>query len=192
MSRTSDYDSSISRANSFTGQAESSRCLFFWNNCRFPRPCLTAAVIFPHTKWLPKNHRLSWHCRFNKHLFVQWRVRGGDRSLIHHGQECTCKYAHAHGNSMHTFSKKIIDFGEKWPGRATGNRDFFWLGLMIPWMTLLILRGYNHFANQQRFPLQHKWCTAEKSRQSNVWGVVILPHLTTTYANLWQWSGNNS
>ena len=39
--------SSVGRANSFTAPAESS-------NCRFPRPGLVAAIIFPHTKWLPK------------------------------------------------------------------------------------------------------------------------------------------
>ena len=27
---------------------------FSSSNCRFPRPCLVAAIIFPHTKWLPK------------------------------------------------------------------------------------------------------------------------------------------
>ena len=47
MSRTSDHDSSVSRANNFTAQAESSKY-------HFPRPCLVAAIIFPHTKWLPK------------------------------------------------------------------------------------------------------------------------------------------
>ena len=41
---------SVSRANSFTAQAVSSKCHF----CRFPRPSLVAAIIFPHTKWLPK------------------------------------------------------------------------------------------------------------------------------------------
>ena len=30
----------------------------------FKFPCLVAAIIFPHTKWLPKNHGLSWFCRF--------------------------------------------------------------------------------------------------------------------------------
>ena len=39
--------SSVSRANRFTAQTESSKC-------RFPRLCLAAAIIFPHTKWLPK------------------------------------------------------------------------------------------------------------------------------------------
>ena len=39
--------SSVSRGNSCTAPAES-------NNCRFPRPGLVAAIIFPHTKWLPK------------------------------------------------------------------------------------------------------------------------------------------
>ena len=39
--------SSVSRANSLTAPAESS-------NCRFPRPCLVAAIIFPHSKWLSK------------------------------------------------------------------------------------------------------------------------------------------
>ena len=47
MSRTSDHDSSVSRANNFTAQAESSKY-------RFPRPWLVAAISFPHTKWLPK------------------------------------------------------------------------------------------------------------------------------------------
>ena len=47
MSRTSDHGSSSSRANNFTAQAESSKY-------RFPRPYLVAAIIFPHTKWLPK------------------------------------------------------------------------------------------------------------------------------------------
>ena len=37
----------VSRANSFTAQAVSS-------NCCFPRPSLVAAIVFPHTKWLPK------------------------------------------------------------------------------------------------------------------------------------------
>ena len=27
---------------------------FSSSNCRFPRPCRVAAIIFPHTKWLPK------------------------------------------------------------------------------------------------------------------------------------------
>ena len=27
---------------------------FSSSNCRFPRPSLVAAIIFPHTKWLPK------------------------------------------------------------------------------------------------------------------------------------------
>ena len=27
---------------------------FSSSNCRFPRPCLVAAIIFSHTKWLPK------------------------------------------------------------------------------------------------------------------------------------------
>ena len=27
---------------------------FSSSNCCFPRPCLVAAIIFPHTKWLPK------------------------------------------------------------------------------------------------------------------------------------------
>ena len=32
---------------------------------------------------------------------------------------------------MHAYiSKKILDFGENWPGRATRNKDFFWLGLI--------------------------------------------------------------
>ena len=26
---------------------------FSLSNCRFPQPCLVAAIIFPHTKWLP-------------------------------------------------------------------------------------------------------------------------------------------
>ena len=47
MSRTSDHGSSVSRANNFTALAKSSKY-------RFPRPCLVAAVNFPHTKWLPK------------------------------------------------------------------------------------------------------------------------------------------
>ena len=56
--------SSVSRANSFTAPAESSKC-------RFPR----AIVVFRGLAWWPplffptqmaaKNHRLSWHCRFN-------------------------------------------------------------------------------------------------------------------------------
>ena len=50
VSWTSHHDSSVSRTNSFTGQAES----FSSSNCRFPRPCLVAAISFPHTKWLPK------------------------------------------------------------------------------------------------------------------------------------------
>ena len=39
--------SSVSRANSFTAQTESSKCCF-------PRLCQVAAIIFPHTKLLPK------------------------------------------------------------------------------------------------------------------------------------------
>ena len=39
--------SSVSRTNSFTAQTE-------LRKCRFPRLCLVAAIIFPHTKWLPK------------------------------------------------------------------------------------------------------------------------------------------
>ena len=39
--------SSVSHANSFTAQTESSKC-------RFPRLYPVAAIIFPHTKWLPK------------------------------------------------------------------------------------------------------------------------------------------
>ena len=50
--RTSDHDSSVSRANSFAAQDESSKC-------RFPLSCLVAAITFPHTKWLKKitDHR---------------------------------------------------------------------------------------------------------------------------------------
>ena len=48
VSRTSDYDSSVSCVNGFAAQAKSSKC-------RFPRSCLVAAIIFPHTKWLTKN-----------------------------------------------------------------------------------------------------------------------------------------
>ena len=55
--RTSDHDSLVSCANSFAGQDESSKCHFL-------RSCLVAAIIFPHTKWLKKKHRLSWYCRF--------------------------------------------------------------------------------------------------------------------------------
>ena len=47
MSQTSDHGSLVSRANNFTAQARSSKY-------RFLRPCLVAAIIFPHTKWLPK------------------------------------------------------------------------------------------------------------------------------------------
>ena len=54
VSRTSDHDSSVSGANSFTAQTESRKCRFPRVNSRFPRPCLVAAIIFPHTKWLPK------------------------------------------------------------------------------------------------------------------------------------------
>ena len=64
MSRTSDHDSSASRANNFTAQAES-------RNCRFPQAivifrglALWPPLFFPH-KMAAKNHRLSWHCRFN-------------------------------------------------------------------------------------------------------------------------------
>ena len=39
-----------------------------------------------------------------------------------------CKYAHAHAY-IKIKNKKKLDFGEKWPGRATGNKDIFWLGL---------------------------------------------------------------
>ena len=47
--------SSVTRANSFTAQAESSEQTSFSSiNSRFPRPGLVAAVIFPHAKWLPK------------------------------------------------------------------------------------------------------------------------------------------
>ena len=53
VSRTSDYDSSVSRANNFIAQAESSKCLFSRAIVVF-HPCLLAAIIFPHTKWLPE------------------------------------------------------------------------------------------------------------------------------------------
>ena len=49
MLRTSDHDSSVSRANNFTAQAKSSK----YRSPR-PRPYLVAAIIFPHTTWLPK------------------------------------------------------------------------------------------------------------------------------------------
>ena len=50
----SDHDSSVSRANNFTAQAESCKCRFPPENVVLPQPSLAASIIFPHTKWLPK------------------------------------------------------------------------------------------------------------------------------------------
>ena len=36
-------------------------------------PCCVAAIIFPHTKWQPKNNQVSWHRRF-KLCFVQKKI----------------------------------------------------------------------------------------------------------------------
>ena len=71
VSRTSDHDSSVSRANSFIVQAESRKC-------RFPQaivvfrglPC-GSHYISPH-KMAAKYHRLSWHCRFKVVLSANW------------------------------------------------------------------------------------------------------------------------
>ena len=86
----------------------------------------------------------------HKHL-VQWRVSLSGRSLIHRVQERSnaCKYTHAHGTRMHTFSKKkILDFGEKWPGRATGNKEFFWLGLIFPLKRANVEINWSEFCDQ--------------------------------------------
>ena len=52
VSRTSDHVRSVSHAKSFTAQAESSKCRFSRSYVNLP--CLVAAIIFPHTKWLSK------------------------------------------------------------------------------------------------------------------------------------------
>ena len=53
MSRTLDHDSLVSRANSFTAPAESSKCHFPRAIVVFPAlPC--GSHYFSHTKWLPK------------------------------------------------------------------------------------------------------------------------------------------
>ena len=54
VSRTAHHDSSVSRANSFTGQAESRKCRFPRGTVVFRGLALWLPIIFPHTKWLPK------------------------------------------------------------------------------------------------------------------------------------------
>ena len=101
MSRTSDHDSSVSRANNFTAQAESSKY-------RFPRPCPVAAIIFPHTKWLPKNHRLSWHCRFkfnNSLFFLERRFHFNFSGLCTRFIYCT---------KHNEFVLNVRDFSRLW------------------------------------------------------------------------------
>ena len=71
VSRTSDHDSSASPTSSFAAEKKSSKC-------RFPQSCLVAAIIFPHTKWLKNNHRLSWYCRFNV-AYLEWPLESTDQ-----------------------------------------------------------------------------------------------------------------
>ena len=54
----------VSRANNFTAQTESSKY-------RFPRPCLVAAIIFPHTKWLPKITDYRDTAALTQYIFYQ-------------------------------------------------------------------------------------------------------------------------
>ena len=65
--------SSVSRANSFTAQTKSS-------TCRFPRLCLVAAIIFPHTKWLPKITFFFFF--FLLHNAAKWRWLLGKLSCL--------------------------------------------------------------------------------------------------------------
>ena len=44
------------------------------------------------------------------------------------------------------FLKKILDFGEKWPGRATGNKEFFWLGLISIFITRVLFLYFSQKA----------------------------------------------
>ena len=37
----------------------------------FPRSFLVTAIIFPHTKWLKKNHWLSWYSRFKRCMHLK-------------------------------------------------------------------------------------------------------------------------
>ena len=39
--------------------------------------------------------------------------------------KCVQIYACTWYTHAYIFKKKILDFGEKWPGRATGNKEFF-------------------------------------------------------------------
>ena len=71
VSRTSDHDSSVSPANSFAAEKKSSKC-------RVPQSSLVAAIIFPPTKWLKNNHRLSWYCRFNV-AYLEWPLESTDQ-----------------------------------------------------------------------------------------------------------------
>ena len=87
MSRTSDHDSSISRVNNFTAQAESSKYRF-----SAALPC--GRHYFPPHKMAAKNHRLSWHCRFNlpnfQTVFSQDRNKNGGGVCIFVSDQLSC------------------------------------------------------------------------------------------------------
>ena len=54
VSRTSDHDSSVQPREELHRPKRVEQKSFSSRKCRFPRPSLVAAIIFPHKKWLPK------------------------------------------------------------------------------------------------------------------------------------------
>ena len=64
--------SAVSRANSFTAKAVSSKCHFPRAIVVFRGLPLWPPLFSPH-KMAAKNHRLPWHCRFN--FFNRWNYR---------------------------------------------------------------------------------------------------------------------
>ena len=47
---------------------------FSSSNCRFPRPCLVAAIIFSHTKWLPKITDYRDTAALTRNGLIKWTV----------------------------------------------------------------------------------------------------------------------
>ena len=71
----------VSRANSFTAQAESRKCRFPPENVVFRGLPLWPPLFFPY-KMAAKNHQLSWHCRFNLQAHSHRNVFSFYKALI--------------------------------------------------------------------------------------------------------------
>ena len=68
VSRTSDYDRSVSRVNNFTAQAKSSKFFFSPEHLSFPVALPCCRHFFSPHKMAAKSHRLSSHCRYRQDL----------------------------------------------------------------------------------------------------------------------------